>query len=252
MSRYLQRLAAQALGARPHIRPPPRPLFAYLPGHAEAAMDNASSPPEPSDAPSGPAIAADDRSDPEQVRVEAPPRPAAAENPRKPPHAESESKPAGRGRGQMREAIRAATRSITAAPMRDPVAHPDEPNGVIPDAEGRHVAAARRRGQAERAPRAAETRVDLGPAHVDAARSRPHGDTAETAAPPRRSELPPPPPQRARLAATAQRPPDVHIHIGRVELTAVAPPPAARREPSAAAPSGSLDAYLLRRGGRSS
>src|SRR5712671_6740398 len=45
--------------------------------------------------------------------------------------------------------------------MRDPVAHPDEPNGVIPDAEGRHVAAASRRGQAERAPRDAETRVDL-------------------------------------------------------------------------------------------
>jgi hypothetical protein len=38
--------------------------------------------------------------------------------------------------------------------------------------------------------------------------------------------------------------PDVHIHIGRVELTALTPPAPPRREP--AAKRGSLDDYLRR------
>jgi hypothetical protein len=45
-------------------------------------------------------------------------------------------------------------------------------------------------------------------------------------------------------------PPDVHIHIGRVELTAVATPQPARRESVSAKKPMSLDEYLRRRSGR--
>jgi hypothetical protein len=47
-------------------------------------------------------------------------------------------------------------------------------------------------------------------------------------------------------------PPDVHIHIGRVELTAIAPPQPARREAANTRKPMSLDEYLRRRGGRES
>jgi hypothetical protein len=42
----------------------------------------------------------------------------------------------------------------------------------------------------------------------------------------------------------------VHIHIGRVELTAIAPPAPVRREPANTKKPMSLDEYLRRRGGR--
>jgi hypothetical protein len=48
----------------------------------------------------------------------------------------------------------------------------------------------------------------------------------------------------SRPPVEAARLPDVHIHIGRIELAAVAPPP--RREPAAAAKPTSLDDYLRR------
>lgn len=51
---------------------------------------------------------------------------------------------------------------------------------------------------------------------------------------------------------TAPSPPDVHIHIGRVELTAIAPPAPVRRESASAKKPMSLDEYLRRRGGRGS
>jgi hypothetical protein len=44
--------------------------------------------------------------------------------------------------------------------------------------------------------------------------------------------------------------PDVHIHIGRVELTAIAPPAPVRRESASGRKPMSLDEYLRRRGGR--
>ena len=44
--------------------------------------------------------------------------------------------------------------------------------------------------------------------------------------------------------------PDVHIHIGRIELTAVSPPAPARRQPAAVKPAMPLDEYLQRRNGR--
>ena len=43
-------------------------------------------------------------------------------------------------------------------------------------------------------------------------------------------------------------PHEVHIHIGRIEVTAVAEPPAKRPKPKAAPPLQSLDAYLAARG----
>jgi hypothetical protein len=44
--------------------------------------------------------------------------------------------------------------------------------------------------------------------------------------------------------------PDVHIHIGRIELTAVTPAPVPRRQPQARRPAMPLDEYLRRRDGR--
>jgi hypothetical protein len=58
-----------------------------------------------------------------------------------------------------------------------------------------------------------------------------------------------------RLSAPAARPaaaapsPEVNIHIGRIELTAMVTPPPARRDPAPAVKT-SLDDYLRRRGGR--
>jgi hypothetical protein len=64
------------------------------------------------------------------------------------------------------------------------------------------------------------------------ARNRPAGDPSE-----------------ARLAAA----PDVHIHIGRVELTAITPAAPARRESAANGKKPmSLEEYLRRRSGRPS
>jgi hypothetical protein len=66
------------------------------------------------------------------------------------------------------------------------------------------------------------------------ARSRPAGDPSE-----------------ARLAASPA--PDVHIHIGRVELTAITPAAPARRESAANSKKPmSLEEYLRRRSGRPS
>ncbi len=44
--------------------------------------------------------------------------------------------------------------------------------------------------------------------------------------------------------------PDVHIHIGRVELTALMPPEKPRRETAGAEKKPTLDDYLRRRSGR--
>ena len=54
----------------------------------------------------------------------------------------------------------------------------------------------------------------------------------------------------AAMAANGVRaePDEVHIHIGRVEVTAVQDAPAARRRPQPAPPPMSLDAYFAKRG----
>lgn len=104
-----------------------------------------------------------------------------------------------------------------------------------------------------------------------------HGDTPEpapfTAAPPLKAlaRTPAADSQRPRQAATDPRPvrarparepradrapvaaaPEVHIHIGRIELTAVAPPKQERKETASARKPLSLDEYLRHRDGRSS
>jgi hypothetical protein len=59
---------------------------------------------------------------------------------------------------------------------------------------------------------------------------------------------PPPRAERERRAEILAPAPDVHIHIGRVELTALAPPVASRRETASAARKPmSLDEYLRKR-----
>jgi hypothetical protein len=49
----------------------------------------------------------------------------------------------------------------------------------------------------------------------------------------------------------AQSGPEVHIHIGRIELTAATPAPVVRREAGAGRKPLSLDAYLKQRGSKS-
>jgi hypothetical protein len=59
---------------------------------------------------------------------------------------------------------------------------------------------------------------------------------------------PPPRAERERRAEILAPAPDVHIHIGRVELTALAPPVPSRRETASAARKPmSLDEYLRKR-----
>ncbi len=59
------------------------------------------------------------------------------------------------------------------------------------------------------------------------------------------------PSQNVRARDDPAAPPDVHIHIGRIEISAVAAPPAAPRKPPAKAgkPPMPLDEYLRRRDG---
>ena len=61
---------------------------------------------------------------------------------------------------------------------------------------------------------------------------------------------PSPPQARSEANAQARREaeaaPEVHIHIGRIELTAVTPPPAGKRESAATKKPMSLDEYLQR------
>jgi hypothetical protein len=59
----------------------------------------------------------------------------------------------------------------------------------------------------------------------------------------------PKPSERARSNARDDSPPDVHIHIGRIEFTAVTAPPPRRQQASNAKPAMALDEYLKRRNG---
>jgi hypothetical protein len=134
-------------------------------------------------------------------------------------------------------------------------------SGAVPMAERRHVAQMR------------EPSTGLQPARLAAAR-QPEGPTAAA-----RPDESPAAPQRsapafagARAAAAAPMPapravanqrsisagvaaaslPDVHIHIGRVELAAITAPAVVARERSAPAKTMALTDYLSRRNGRGS
>jgi hypothetical protein len=69
---------------------------------------------------------------------------------------------------------------------------------------------------------------------------------------PQRAAPPLPPDHGARpveaLAGGGEAPPDVHIHIGRIELTALAAPAPPRERPARPAPAMPLGEYLQRRG----
>ena len=67
-----------------------------------------------------------------------------------------------------------------------------------------------------------------------------------TAAPPARER--PPVPSREQRPTAVEAAPEVHIHIGRIELTAAAPAPAAPRRETATRKPMSLDDYLRSRG----
>jgi hypothetical protein len=95
---------------------------------------------------------------------------------------------------------------------------------------------------------------------LEPAQPNKRSDTASPVDAPMSIELARAPPARQRPAtrrqtdsdaASAAETPDVHIHIGRIELTAIAAPAAPRRAPPANAKAPmSLDEYLRRRNGR--
>jgi hypothetical protein len=176
---------------------------------------------------------------------------------------------------ERREAERAPVATAPAVPdeaFRQPMPAAARPPGAAPEA-AIQVASLRRRpsGVAARRPsdelapitpsaRRAEPLVSRGESYVQRgsdASARERRDVPPHAEPARhdgaRIVAPDMPAiaMRAPTADAARHPaegtrhmPDVHIHIGRVELTALTPPAPPRREP--AAKRGSLDEYLRR------
>ena len=134
--------------------------------------------------------------------------------------------------------------------------------GVEPQSD--HPAGERSEGAAEPSPAPPAVTAGAQPEPIERApttiASRPHDRRRSTAArasrvlarPPLRREPPPAPVGGAGRAADARAdtPPDVQIHIGRIELTAVAAPPPARRRVPAAGPALGLGDYLRQRDGK--
>lgn len=78
--------------------------------------------------------------------------------------------------------------------------------------------------------------------------SPPAGTTLTPAPRPARENQARPAATRARAEPAAAQPPDIHIHIGRIELTAAAPAAAAKLTAAPGARPMTLDAYLRQRG----
>lgn len=225
MSGYLRWLATQALGQSSGVRPARRlPLFAEVP-----AADSFAHTPPMVETPS-------ESSRPGAVRTPAPEPGVATELPRA-QHVEAAAltQPQDAARDVVTHAV-----SDTPPPFAQPVER------VL--AEPLPVDAARTR-------MAADDPVGDEFALEQSSRlfSEPHREPAALGTSAARNLTRP----GRRMAAerpaapmpAASPPPDVHIHIGRVELTALTPPAPARRESNAKKPM-SLDEYLRRRGGR--
>ncbi len=266
MSGYLRRLAGQALGQPSGVRPPARlPWLAAGPaphdraswpqdgGEARADAASASDhgigadqrpdmppdvrigrrpPPERIEAERSvrPAAQAEARAAPDQDGAADPPRPKGID----PPHAKPDAGTEPRGASRPHRIFPA---HANPASGRD-----SDPAAAAPPSD--HV-----RPRRQPRPAVELSHADLTPDRTRSARAEttPRVSTRVARADfiPRRSQ-----PGADRPPATAEPAPDVHIHIGRVELTAVATPAAPRREPPNAKKPMALDEYLRRRNGR--
>jgi hypothetical protein len=236
MSGYLHRLAAQALGRAVAIRPPPRRVwparvFADPPAAAVEQRDDAAiasaidrAPPPvavPDTAVGPPGVARPVMKHP-QLR-------SAAE--RNELEAPSPVVPDARPAPHPRNGAVALLSENVRSPALDEIAAPVSPP---------QVAAAARHASAEQQGRAQAR--DARPTVARPAAAAMAAANANTAA---IRPAPSPLRERSRPPVEAARLPDVHIHIGRIELAAVAPQPPPRRERTAAKPT-SLDEYMQR------
>jgi hypothetical protein len=265
VSGSLRRLADQALGRPSAVRPPPRPawLSVPLPGDRDSgtqdsgealadamlASDDVIHADRPTDRPSKAQAEARPLND--VIEAERPVRRATAVGPLAPLHLDelvdprpsqddAPSRVQPNSGAQQRAGVRSdgmlqAYRDAKSAPPSQRAAAPAPPDNIRPPQQPRPTvkrsasAPAQERKQASRPE--ATTRVP----------TRIAGGNPVS----RRSW-----PESERLSATAAPAPDVHIHIGRVELSAIAAPAPPRREPASAKQPMSLDEYLRRRNGR--
>lgn len=152
-----------------------------------------------------------------------------------------------------------STAASVAAPVRPPTARAQAPEPLVRaprgagpagaaiasplSPAGHHDAAEEAVEGAATGPRRAAEPDPLLPARTPlrpAAQPPARGHTAAAALPPR----------EARLQAPREEPTTVQVTIGRIEIAAIAPPPAPVRAPAAGARPLSLDDYLARRGRR--
>jgi hypothetical protein len=237
MSGYLHRLAAQALGRAVTIRPPPRRpwparVFADPPAAAVEQRDDAAI------AAIAPAI---DRAPPLVAMRDTPVVPADVAQPvmkhpqqrlpaeRNELEAPAPAVPDARPAPHPRNGAVALLSENVRSPAPDEIAAPAPPSQIA-DAAPRHALAEQQgRTQARAVMPTVARPAAAAAASVDTAAIRPVSSPLR---------------ERSRPPVDAARLPDVHIHIGRIELAAVAPPPP-RRESAAAKPT-SLDEYLQR------
>jgi len=235
MSAFLHRLAAQALGRPAALRPLRRVRLAptSLPPALDEPKESLSEVTEPhwphdSDAAS-PVAAARPAGDTAQAVAPAP------------------------------ESSGATTPMNQPAPIRSARVRSTEPGGAIARPIAARPTAPVMQSHSSAAPEAPEiAAASEEPPRAPTARDAELAPRRAPSVPVRRSApdvraAPAPLIERALRAVERARSPDVHIHIGRVELTALAPPAEARRAPAAAGKSRtSLDEYLGRRNGRPS
>jgi hypothetical protein len=232
MARYLRQLAEQAIGPAPALRSAMAAAFAPEPAVAGDEVDPILA---PALATEGPRTTEAVVSEPRSLRTIA----ASPDSPSKSP----DTKPAG--------AVIATTTAASGNPPPSAGDHEPAPataRGPAPPAAGRN----RPSISSRRAPSVATTER---PPHGEQAitsstepSSPTAGATLRPAPPPVREGQARPAAARARVEPAAAQAPDIHIHIGRIELTAATPAAAAKRTAAPGAKPMTLDAYLRQRG----
>ncbi|WP_287964487.1 hypothetical protein [Diaphorobacter sp.] len=242
MNGLLQRLAARATGSAWTVRSDARLPFAGAPGIVQAQAVEPSEPaaaPRPAQASAGPAAIAQQAVPPAAEPAHGASPPAART--RQMAAAQDSATTAPRPEQKPAAAIHAEA-DPAGPPGLDDMAHTTET--VAAPTAARHIPPAHAQGPAAhadpapllpagKAPEAAPT------PHVRAAAAHPGTPRAPHA-------LPPPWTPSPTQAAPAE-PAEVHVHIGRIEVTAIAQPQPPRRAARERAQPLSLDAYLARR-----
>ncbi|MEA3068419.1 MAG: hypothetical protein QOK41_1826 [Sphingomonadales bacterium] len=223
MSNYLQRLAAQALGERASIRPLMPPRFAAAEATASPEVVTETAAPQPA------APEAEPRRLHRRHREEAAPAAGLAEaiptEPAVPHPARQPGRPAV-GRPSM----------VTPQAVAGGPAEPERPPRIVAVAEQSTSLPAYLR-----LPAISSGRVPDPPPLRPTATVSPIAPIVRPPHPAAKA----PSDRAARRDSERMPAPDVHIHIGRIELTALSSPPPAARAPTPAKRSG-LDDYLRR------